>query len=74
MVETPAGKPARKHLNVAQKRALKAASMALFSQRYGRKAQKGTEPNDRKTGKGAAHRMRRVSPETMDRLMRDDEE
>ena len=73
MAKAPDDKPARKSLNAAQKRALKAADVALFSQRYGRKAQKNTEPNDRRYDRDTVDRVRRMSPEELDRLMRDDE-
>jgi hypothetical protein len=34
----------RRHLNVDQKRAMKAATVSLFVQQYSRKAQRGVEP------------------------------
>ena len=67
--------PKRKRLNLAEKRALRAAEAQLFVQRYGRKAQKGgVEPNDRKYGRETERALKRLDPTELDRLMRDDEE
>lgn len=66
--------PKRKRLNLAQKRALRAAEARLFVQRYGRKAQKGVEPNDRRYGREAERALKRLEPMDLDRLIRDDEE
>ena len=41
-------KPKRKKLNAAQRKELKAAALQLFVKQPARKAQKRTEPNDRK--------------------------
>ena len=70
----PNEKPVRKHLNAAQKRALKAADLAMFSKRYGRKAQKFTEPNDRWYSRDLEKAAKAMRPEDLDRLMRDDED
>ena len=37
----------KRHANRQQRLALKAADVAIFVRQYGRKAQKGVEPNDR---------------------------
>ena len=68
--------PKRRHLNAAEKRALKAASAHEFVKGYGRKAQKGIEPNDRSYDEkfDKALRQKQVKPEDLDRLLRDDEE
>jgi hypothetical protein len=39
---------ARKRLNATEKRALAAGALRRFIDQYGRKAQKGVEPNDRR--------------------------
>ena len=67
--------PGRRHPNVAQRRALKAAELAMFVQAAGRPAQKRTEPNDRRRVDLALQRkLRRVPPVELDRLLRHDEE
>jgi hypothetical protein len=70
----PEEKPIRRRLNAAQKRALKAAQVRRFVQQYGRAAQRGVEPNDRRYDQEIAESVRRMSPEELDRLMRDDED
>jgi hypothetical protein len=67
-------KPQRRHLNAVEKRALQAADARLFVQQYGRKAQKGVEPNDRRFDEDYAKAVRRMKPERLDQLLRDDEE
>ncbi len=75
MADAPDDKPVRKHLNAAEKRALKAADVQSFTQGYGRKAQKGQEPNDRRGyDRDFEQKVRRMPPTVLDRLMRDDEE
>jgi hypothetical protein len=68
-----ADKPKRRHLNADQKRALKAASVQLFAQRYARKKQKGVEPNDRRYSWETEQAIKRLGPDELDRLLRDDE-
>lgn len=70
---TPPPKP-RRRLNAAQKRALKTARMAIYLKQVGKKAQKGTEPNDRQDTYGLNQSVRRIPPEEMDLLMREDED
>lgn len=70
---TPSPKP-RRRLNAAQKRALKTARLAIFLKEVGRKAQKGVEPNDRRDSYDLGDKIRKISPEQMDQLMREDED
>jgi hypothetical protein len=69
----PPPKP-RRRLNASQKRALKTARMAIYLKQVGRKAQKRTEPNDRRDSYGVGERIRKMSAEEMDRLMREDDD
>jgi hypothetical protein len=64
----------RRRRNATQKRALKSAQLSEFMQQYGRKAQKGVEPNDRRYDVKIAKRVRRMKPLERDRLLRDDED
>jgi len=43
-------------------------------QRYERKAQRGAEPNDRRYNRDIEKSVKRMSPDELDRLLRDDEE
>jgi hypothetical protein len=63
----------RRHPNADQRRALKAATLQTFLQQYGRKAQKRTEPNDRRYDRDIERAIKGLSPEELDRLLRDDE-
>jgi hypothetical protein len=67
-------KPIRRRLNAAQKRALKAAEIRRFVQQYGRGASPGYDPNDRSYDRELEQTVRRMRPEELDRLLRDDEE
>lgn len=64
----------RKRLNVAERRALRAADATKFIQQYGRKAQKGVEPNDRWLIKDLTQTIKQMDPADLDRLLRDDED
>jgi len=66
----------RKRLNTDQKRALKAASVKKFVQQYGRKSNKrgGLDPNDRTYSGDIEKSVKRMRPDELDRLLRDDEE
>ncbi|HJT11390.1 MAG TPA: hypothetical protein VJ790_02160 [Dongiaceae bacterium] len=64
----------RRRPNADQKRALKAAGLRVFVRQYGRKAQKRTEPNDRRYDADVERVVKRMDPATLDRLLRDDEE
>jgi len=66
--------PKRKRLNAEQKRALRAADLKRFVQAYGRQAQKGIEPNDRSYDEKVEKAVKRMKPEELGRLLRDDEE
>lgn len=70
---SPPPKP-RRRLNASQKRALKTARMAIYLKQVGRKAQRGVEPNDRRDSYGIGQKLRQISPEEMDLLMREDED
>ena len=76
MAEIPKDKPVRRHMNAAQKRALKAADVRQFVQEYGRqsRARGGFDPNDRGYDREIEQKLRGMSPEELDRLMREDEE
>jgi len=64
----------RKHLNAEEKHALKAANLQRFVQEYGRKAQKGIEPNDRRYEREIEKVVTRMKPDELDKLLRDGEE
>jgi hypothetical protein len=67
-------KPPRKRVSADEKQALKAAAVQLFARKYGRKAQKGVEPNDRRYDRKMEQAVKRLKPETLDELLRGDEE
>jgi hypothetical protein len=67
-------RPARRRLNTDQRRALKSAELQVFVQQYGRKAQKGVEPNDRKYDRKIEQALKQMKPDQLDRLLRDDED
>jgi hypothetical protein len=67
-------RPKRKRGNVKDKRAAKASALQVFAKKYGRKAQKGVEPNDRHFDERIAGRVRRMKAEELDQLLRDGEE
>ena len=48
--------------------------MCLFAQQYGRKAQRGVEPNDRRYSREMERKLKQLKPERLDLLMRDDED
>ena len=64
-------KPKRKRLNAAQKRALKAADVTHFLKKYG---SINRWSNDRGLDHELQRRVSQMSPEELDRLMREDEE
>ena len=63
----------RLRLNADERRALKAADISVFIRQYGRKAQRGVEPNDRRYDGRIARRVGRMSPIDLDSFIRDDE-
>lgn len=67
-------KPKRRHLNLAETRALRAGTVANFAKAYARKAQKRREPNDRRYSRELEEELKRMRPEDLDRLLRDDED
>ena len=67
-------KPKRRHLNLAEKRALSSADAATFAKSYARKAQKRREPNDRGYSRELERKLKRLRPEDLDRLLREDED
>lgn len=66
--------PTRRHLNAEQKRARKTADLQLFVQQYGRKAQKATEPNDRRYDRRLEKAVKTMPPTDLDRIIREDED
>jgi ribosomal protein S18 len=52
---------------------LVAASVRRFVNQYGRKAQKGIEPNDRRYDRKVERAVKRMKPDQLDKLLRDDE-
>jgi hypothetical protein len=64
----------RRHLNADQKRALKAAKFGKFVQQYARKAQKGVDPNDRSYSREIEQAAKRMKPESLDHLLRNDDD
>jgi len=64
----------RRHLNIDEKRALKAETIHRFLQQYARKAQKGVEPNDRKYSRDVEREVRQMKPEEFDAFLRYGEE
>jgi hypothetical protein len=56
------------------RRAKEAAALQLFVKQYARKAQKGVEPNDRRYDRKTEERIRHMSPEDLDALLRDGED
>lgn len=64
----------KKKVNAAEKRALRAEKFRMFVKQVGRKAQKNTEPNDRKHDKAVERQMKQMKPEQFDDLLRDGEE
>ncbi len=67
-------KPKRRRLNTDQKRAMRVAEVANFVKAYGRRAQKGCEPNDRRYDREIRNKIKRLPPAEFDRLLRDEEE
>jgi hypothetical protein len=64
----------RRRLNAEQKRALKAAKLAKFVQQNARRAQKGMDPNDRHYSREIEQVAKRMKPESLDRLLRNDDD
>ena len=64
-------RPARKRLNAAERRAVKAAAIQHFAKKVARRAQKNTEPNDRKYDREIESAASRMRAEDLDSLLRD---
>lgn len=60
-------------LTAEEKQARKAGEVARFVQQYARKARSGLDSNDRGYDRGIEARIKRMSPEELDRLLREDE-
>ncbi len=71
---TEPGQPKRPRLNAEKRRALKAARLRTFFQQYERKAQKNADPNDRTYNRDVEKAVKRMKPDELDKLLRDDEE
>jgi hypothetical protein len=65
---------AKRRLNADQKRALRAAQFGKFAQQYARKAQKSGEPNDRSYSREIEQKAKRMKPESLDLLLRNDDD
>lgn len=63
----------RRKLNRDEKRALQSAAIATFVRQYGRRRPKSGEPNDRAYDRELEADLKRLSPERLDILIRDDE-
>jgi hypothetical protein len=66
-------KPKRRP-NRDERRSLKTAEVAVFITQYGRRAQKGVDPNDCRYNEDVERREKQMNPLEFDRLMREDEE
>jgi len=65
--------PKRRHLNAEERRALKTAHLQSFVTQYGRKAQKGVEPNDRRYRRETESAVKRMKAVELDEILREDE-
>ena len=52
---------------------MKAAGLQRFIQQYGRKAQKGVEPNDRRYRRETERAVKRMKAVELDEILREDE-
>jgi hypothetical protein len=64
----------RRYPNRDEKRALKAAEVAVFAKQYARRRQKGVEPNDRSYDRELEEQLKKLDPIELDRILRDDQE
>ena len=64
----------KRKLDRTDKRNLTAADVAIFMKSYGRQRQKRREPNDRQYDREQELTLKRMPPEALDALLRDDEE
>jgi hypothetical protein len=65
--------PPRRRLTSSERRALATAEVCRFVQQYERKAQKGVEPNDRRYDRKVEKKVKRMRPDQLDSLLRNDE-
>ena len=63
----------RKKLNVEQRRAKQVGELATFVQQYARKAYPNWDPTDRRYDRESESRAKRMDPEELDRLLREDD-
>jgi hypothetical protein len=63
-----------KRLKAVEKRARAANTVRLFAKQYGRKAQKGIEPNDRRYDRKIERTVRHMKPDKLDKLLHGDED
>ena len=74
VVRRPAGADrGRRRRGPADRRARAEADLALFLRQYARKAEAGHDPNDRGYDRQLEERVKRMSPEDLDRLIRGDD-
>ena len=66
-------KAPKRRLNLDAKRALAAETIRRFAEQYGRKAQKGIEPNDRRYEREVEGRVKRMPPQALDAMLNDDD-
>jgi hypothetical protein len=64
----------RRHPNADEKHGLALGAVRTFMRQYGRQAQRGVEPNDRRYDAKIAKRVKRMNPVELDRILRDDED
>ena len=64
----------QRKLNIAEKRARKAAALQLFIKQYARKGMPGIDPNDRSYDREIEQMARRLPPKELDALLRDGED
>ncbi len=62
----------RPHPKVDQRKARRTAALHRFVRLYGRKAQKGVEPNDRQHDRRLEKEIKRMKPDELDRSLRED--
>ena len=63
-----------KRINREQRRGKMIGRLRVFVQQYARKAYPNWDPNDRRYDRDIEKVVKRMSPEELDRLLRDDEE
>jgi transcription termination factor NusB len=71
---TTSSLPPRKRQNASEKRTRAAAEVQLFAKHYSRPAQKGVEPNDRRYDTKIEKRIKQMTAEDLDHMLRFEEE